>query len=73
MYKAVLKYTAGVSTWVNLIHILYIAPLMIYIGYKKTETPRSAYEILALVGFAALGYHVYHLILTANVLMTTPS
>jgi hypothetical protein len=42
---------------------------MIYIGYKGKDTPRYAYELLALVAFAALGYHTYHLIVSMNVLM----
>jgi hypothetical protein len=35
---------------------------MIYIGYHKKSTPRAAYEILALITFAALGYHCYSII-----------
>ena len=45
--------------WVNIIHILFIAPLLLYIGYHKKETPRSAYELLLMLGFAALGYHLF--------------
>jgi hypothetical protein len=45
--------------WVNALHFLYIGPLLIYIGYKKKETPRSAFEILLLFAFAAGGYHLY--------------
>lgn len=44
-----------------------VAPLLIYIGIKQKETPRPAYELLALVSFAALGYHMYSLVLQANV------
>jgi hypothetical protein len=49
-------------TWVNAIHILTIAPLLIYIGYHKKETPRFAYEILLMLGFAAAGYHTFSLV-----------
>jgi len=67
-YKALTRYFTGSTyLWVNLIHVLFIAPLIIYIGYKQKETPRPAYELLALVSFAALGYHMYSLILEANV------
>ena len=48
--------------WVNLIHTLVIAPLLIYIGWNGRDTPRAAYEMLAMVGFAGLGYHIYSLI-----------
>jgi len=48
--------------WVNLIHALIIAPLLIYIGWNARDTPRAAYEMLAMIGFAALGYHLYSLV-----------
>lgn len=66
-YKAVLRIRAGSSAvWINLIHALIVGPTMIYIGYTGKDTPRPAYEILALLGFAALGYHIYHTILALN-------
>jgi hypothetical protein len=46
---------------VNLIHALWIGPLLLYIGAKKKETPRPAYELLLLTAFGALGYHMYEL------------
>ena len=54
--------TRSSSAWVNAIHVLLIAPLLIYIGYHKKETPRSAYELLLMLGFAAGGYHLYSII-----------
>jgi membrane-bound metal-dependent hydrolase YbcI (DUF457 family) len=48
--------------WVNLIHMLFVAPLLLYIGYHKKETPRSAYEITMMLGFAAIGYHLFSLV-----------
>lgn len=69
-YKAFNKFMVGSSSlWVNMIHVLYIGPLMMYIGYREKDTPRYAYELLALVGFAALGYHMYQLVLAMNVLV----
>lgn len=69
-YKAWNRFLAGSSMmWVNLIHVFYIAPLLLYIGYREKNTPRYAYELLALVAFAALGYHTYHLIVSMNVVM----
>jgi lantibiotic modifying enzyme len=32
------------------------------IGYHKKETPRSAYEITLMLGFAAIGYHLFSLV-----------
>ena len=48
--------------WINLIHIFIVAPLLIYIGYNKQNTSRKFYEILLMLGFAVLGYHLYYLI-----------
>jgi Na+-transporting methylmalonyl-CoA/oxaloacetate decarboxylase beta subunit len=59
-YKSYLKYSAGKNPWVNLIHILIVGPLLIYIGYNKQLTPRYAYELLLMLGFAAIGYHGYY-------------
>ena len=67
-YKSLLRYSSGSSMlWVNLLHVLYVAPLMIYIGYKEKNTPRSSYELLALIGFGALGYHLYNLVISINI------
>ena len=49
-------------SWVNALHVLLIAPLLIYIGYNKKETPRSSYELLLMAGFAAGGYHLFSLV-----------
>ena len=50
------------GAWVNAVHLLIIAPLLIYIGYHKKETPRSAYELMLMLGFAAGGYHLFSLV-----------
>jgi hypothetical protein len=66
-YKAVLKYKAqSPSLWINLIHALAVAPLMIFIGSKGYDTPRWAYELLAMMAFAAFGYHVYSIVIDVN-------
>ena len=49
-------------SWVNAIHVVLVAPLLLYIGYHKKDTPRSAYELLLLLGFAAAGYHLFSLV-----------
>lgn len=63
-FKVIVKWKAHApSVWVNIIHVLFIAPLMIYIGSKAYDTPRWAYEILAMLGFSALGYHIYSIVM----------
>lgn len=56
-----LKNRSGYS-WVNAIHVLLVAPLLIYIGYHKKETPRFGYELLLMAGFAAAGYHLFSIV-----------
>ncbi len=64
-YKVMVKWQSNSpSVWVNIIHVLIVAPLMLYIGAKAYDTPRWAYEVLAMVGFAALGYHLYSMVTT---------
>lgn len=60
-YKGYLKLTVQKNPWVNLIHILLVGPILIYIGYKRV-TPRYVYELLLMLGFAAIGYHGYYAI-----------
>lgn len=45
------------SGWVNLIHVLLVAPLLMVIGYYGQGTSRRFFEMLLMLGFAALGYH----------------
>ena len=56
-----LKTRSGYS-WVNALHIAIIAPLLLFIGYHKKETPRFAYELLLMLGFAAGGYHLFSIV-----------
>lgn len=66
-YKSFIKWKAGSqSLWVNLLHVLFVGPLLTYIGYMEEQTPRAAYELLAIAGFGAAGYHIYYLIMMMN-------
>ena len=60
-YKVYNYMKLGKGYWVNLIHIFIVGPVLIYIGYNREKTTRLWYEILLLLGFAALGYHGYYL------------
>lgn len=66
-YKTFLKWkTQSPSLWINAIHVFLVAPLLIYIGSKGYDTPRWAFELLALLGFGALGYHIYAIVVQAQ-------
>jgi hypothetical protein len=70
-YKFFLKLSQRSSgAWINAIHVLLFAPLLIYIGLEQKETPRAAYELSIMLGFAALGYHLYYFIHSLQVVDT---
>jgi hypothetical protein len=53
---------SGKNPWVNLFHIFVVAPLLIYIGYEKDNTPRQYFEYIFMLAFAAIGYHAYYMV-----------
>jgi uncharacterized membrane protein len=55
------------NSWIYAIHFLFVGPLLLYIGYRRNDTPRMAYELLMMFAFAALGYHLYSLARMINV------
>jgi len=60
-FKVYKKLKIGINPWINYIHIFIIGPLLIYIGVNKAKTQRFYFEILLMLGFAAIGYHAYYL------------
>ena len=62
-FKLVLRLKARSGyAWVNALHVAIIAPLLLFIGYHKKESPRFAYELLLMLGFAAGGYHLFSVV-----------
>jgi len=61
-FKVYKKLKAGMNPWINYIHIFIIGPLLLYIGLNREKTQRFYFEILLMLGFAAIGYHGYYLI-----------
>jgi uncharacterized membrane protein len=60
-YKGYLGIKAGKFPWVSLFHIVIVAPLLLLIGIYGVDSPRYLYELLLMLGFAAIGYHGYYL------------
>jgi hypothetical protein len=50
------------GSYINIIHVVIIAPLLITIGWKGRNTPRAFYEILLMVVFAMIGWHTLNLV-----------
>ena len=61
-FRAFQKLAEGRSAWVNWIHLFVIVPLLGWIVAQKKDTPRRAFEMVLMLGFAGLGYHGYHLL-----------
>ena len=61
-FKIYKKLQEGSNPWINYIHVFIVAPLLLYIGLNKKKTPRFYFEILMMLGFAAIGYHGYYLV-----------
>ena len=55
-------YTHGLKTvfW-NYFHVLIVAPLFLYVAYKKTNTPKVYYDIFIGLGASALVLNAYYL------------
>ena len=62
LYKVYQYIKQGRGYWVNLIHIFIVGPLLIYIGYNGEKTTRKFFELLLMLGFASIGYHLYYLL-----------
>jgi len=60
-YKGYKKFINGKNAWVNVFHVLIVAPLLILTGIQKQNTPRYIYELIFMLAFAAIGYHGYYL------------
>jgi len=61
LYKIYGYLKAGKGIWVNLIHVFIVGPLLVYIGYNGEKTTRKFFELLLMLGFASIGYHLYYL------------
>lgn len=61
LYKIYGYLNADKVIWINLIHVFIVGPLLIYIGYNGEKTARKFFEILLMLGFASIGYHLYYL------------
>jgi uncharacterized membrane protein HdeD (DUF308 family) len=44
---------------INIIHMLFVAPLFFYIGYQQTNNPLWIYSLLGFLGLVVILYHAY--------------
>lgn len=57
------KYFAVRPSWVNLFHVLVLGPALITAGATTQRWPR---ELVLMLGFAAIGYHAYYLVISSS-------
>jgi hypothetical protein len=66
-YRGAARWAAGSQlVWIHALHILLVVPTLLWIGYNGKKTERPAYEILLMLAFAALGHHLYKLIVVSQ-------
>jgi len=62
-YRMLFRWKAHSSfIWVNIIHVVLIAPLLLFIGFQQKDTPTMYYELLLMLAFALVGYHLFSMI-----------
>jgi hypothetical protein len=61
LYKIYGYLNTGKGIFINLFHVFIIGPLLVFIGYYREKTSRKYFEILLMLGFASIGYHLYYL------------
>lgn len=44
---------------INIFHILFVAPLLIYVGYKGANTNPAIFTAMMILGFIVILYHSY--------------
>jgi hypothetical protein len=45
--------------WINLLHILIIAPFLLYIGINRRRTPDSVFMAMGIMGAGVFLFHSY--------------
>jgi hypothetical protein len=47
--------------YIYLIHIVFVAPLFIYVGYMKNKTNITLFNVMLVLGVVVFFYHLYKL------------
>jgi hypothetical protein len=50
-------------TWVNWLHVLFVGPLLLWVGTAGKATPAGVFTLLMVIGAVVVLYHFYKLIL----------
>ena len=47
--------------YIYLIHIVFVAPLLIYVGYMNKNSHKIAFDVMLIIGLVVFLYHLYKL------------
>jgi hypothetical protein len=72
-YRVVVRWKSNSPlVWINIFHVIVVAPVIIYVGNSAYDTPRWAFEILAMMAFTAAGYNLYGLVMHTKEMVIKP-
>jgi len=57
--------------YIYLIHIIFIAPLFIYVGYMKNKTNITLFNVMLILGIVTFLYHLHKLYKSLSYKQTT--
>ena len=52
--------------YIYLIHIIFVAPLLIYVGYMKNKANTSSLDVMLIIGVVVFLYHLHKLYKSLN-------
>jgi len=61
-YHIYLYYKKGEELATRLFHVLLVAPLLVWVGYKQKEATHEAFRFVVMAAFASAGYHTYAMV-----------
>ena len=47
--------------YIYLIHIVFVAPLLIYVGYMKNKANKISLDVMLIIGIVVFFYHLHKL------------
>lgn len=65
-YTIIGLYAKSSSVWLSLVHLVLVAPLLLWVGYACKKTEKPFYELFLIAGFGALGYNIKNIVIAID-------
>lgn len=52
--------------YIYLIHVVFVAPMLIYVGYMKNKAHNLSLDVMLIIGVVVFLYHLYKLYNSLN-------